>query len=60
MTIKQNQIQCPDCDAAMELDKDLEKGEVVKCKECSVGLEVISVQPIKVEHLPQMEDDWGQ
>ncbi len=57
---KQNQIQCPDCDAEITLNKDMEKGEVIHCKECSAGLEVTSLQPFAVSNLPKMDEDWGE
>lgn len=58
--IKQNQTQCPECDANIVLDKSTEKGEVISCKDCSVELEVVSLQPLIINNLPKMDEDWGE
>lgn len=60
MKKNKNQIQCPDCEGNILLDSSTEKGEVVRCKDCSVDLEVVSLQPLKINHLPKMDEDWGE
>lgn len=57
---KKIQSNCPECDAEINLGKGTEKGEVINCKDCSVQLEVVSLQPLKVHHLPKMDEDWGE
>lgn len=54
------QTKCPDCDAEINFAGSVEKGEVITCKDCSVQLEVISLQPLKINHLPKMDEDWGE
>ena len=54
------QTKCPECDAEIVLDKNTEKGEVIRCKDCTVELEVVSLQPLKINHLPKMDEDWGE
>jgi alpha-aminoadipate carrier protein LysW len=58
--MSKNQAQCPECDAEIILGKNTEKGEVISCKDCSVELEVVSLQPLKINHLPKMDEDWGE
>lgn len=60
MVKKQNQILCPDCEGNIFLDNVTEKGEVVTCKDCSVQLEIVSVQPLKINHAPMLDEDWGE
>jgi len=60
MTKKQNQTKCPDCDGNIFLDITTEKGEVVTCKDCSVSLEVVSLQPLKINLAPKFDEDWGE
>lgn len=60
MSKKQNQAHCPECDAEIILKGDIEKGEVITCKDCSVKLEIVSLQPLKINHLPKMDEDWGE
>ncbi len=60
MINKQNQILCPDCEGSILLDSSTEKGEIVICKDCSVQLEVVSLQPIKVNPAPKLDEDWGE
>ncbi len=60
MTKKQNQAKCPDCDGDIVLGNSTEKGEVIACKDCSVKLEIISLQPLKINLLPKMDEDWGE
>lgn len=60
MAKKQNQIKCPDCQADMIVNNSLEKGEVITCKDCSVDLEVVSLQPLQVTHAPKLDEDWGE
>ncbi len=58
MTYKKT--KCPDCDGDIYLNNTTEKGEVVTCKDCSVQLEVVSLQPVKVNPAPKLDEDWGQ
>lgn len=53
-------IKCLECQAEINLDEDLQKGEVVTCPDCSTDFEVISTVPIKIKLAPAVEEDWGQ
>ncbi|NPV77405.1 MAG: lysine biosynthesis protein LysW [Anaerolineae bacterium] len=50
---------CPECDAELTLD-DIITGEIVVCSDCGVDLEVISLDPLKLELAPMEEEDWGE
>lgn len=51
--------QCPECEAELSLE-DVIQGEIVVCADCGVDLEVISLDPIKLEMAPMEEEDWGE
>ncbi len=50
-------IQCPECDAAIDLDPDdVDEGDVISCDECGAELQVVSLDPLEVE-LYEDEDE---
>jgi alpha-aminoadipate carrier protein LysW len=36
------------------------QGEIVQCPDCGVDLEVVELNPLKVELAPMEEEDWGE
>ncbi len=52
-------VTCPECEAALNL-KEVVQGEIVQCPDCGVDLEVVSVDPLKLELAPMEEEDWGE
>jgi alpha-aminoadipate/glutamate carrier protein LysW len=53
---------CPDCEADVHVDPDVDKGEVVSCEECGIDLEVVGLDPVELdiveaEDLDDDEDD---
>ncbi len=50
---------CPECDAEIALDGAM-VGEILVCSDCGVDLEVISLDPPKVDLAPMEEEDWGE
>ncbi len=53
-------VTCPVCEAELELDVDVELGEIVVCGDCGVELEVTELDPLTVEEAPEVEEDWGE
>ena len=51
---------CPECDAELELGANTEEGEIVVCPDCGVELEVMGINPIKLDLAPEVEEDWGE
>lgn len=51
---------CPECDAEITLDAGTEIGEIIVCPECGVDLEVVSLNPAKVDLAPMEQEDWGE
>jgi alpha-aminoadipate carrier protein LysW len=52
--------QCPVCDGDVPLESDIVMGELLECPDCGTELEVVSVEPPKLDEAPQAEEDWGQ
>lgn len=53
-------VDCPVCDAGVDLADDTIRGELVDCDECGSELEVAGVSPYNLREAPQEEEDWGQ
>ena len=53
-------IKCPECGTEMKLPKDVVENEIVDCGSCGVELEVISLNPLKVDMAPEEQEDWGE
>lgn len=51
---------CPECEAELELGDDVEKSEIVTCSDCGADLEVVSMDPMKLDLAPEEEEDWGE
>ena len=51
---------CSVCEAAVTLPEGCREGELVCCGDCGTELEVISVNPPKLEEAPQVQEDWGE
>lgn len=53
-------MNCPECDATLELPADLIEGEIVPCSDCGAELEVTSTSPVQLQLAPLVEEDWGE
>jgi len=58
--MSQKVAECPECAADVALPADVMEGEIVPCPECGLELEVISLEPLKLEQAPEEEEDWGE
>ena len=52
--------ECPECSAVVNLSKNVEEGEILNCQDCGAELEVVSVNPVKLNLAPKEEEDWGE
>jgi alpha-aminoadipate carrier protein LysW len=48
-------IKCLNCDEIIELEDDVEVGEVVVCPHCEAELEVVSTEPISLVEFEEEE-----
>jgi alpha-aminoadipate/glutamate carrier protein LysW len=53
-------VECTECGGEIELPKTIEISEITTCPDCGAELEVVSVNPIRLELAPEEEEDWGQ
>jgi alpha-aminoadipate/glutamate carrier protein LysW len=53
-------VNCPECEAEINLDANAEVGEIIVCPDCGVDLEIVSLDPAKVEIAPMEQEDWGE
>ncbi len=51
---------CPECTAELKLEDNIQQGEIIVCPDCGVELEVMAVDPLKLELAPEVEEDWGE
>jgi alpha-aminoadipate carrier protein LysW len=50
---------CPECDADVQVDEDMDKGDVVECEDCGTMLEVVGLDPIELDvATEEEEEDW--
>lgn len=52
--------KCPECDAAVAVEADAVKGEIVTCPDCGAELEVTATAPVALALAPEAEEDWGE
>jgi alpha-aminoadipate carrier protein LysW len=53
-------VACIECAADVSFEDDVMEGEIVECPDCGLELEVISLNPLKVDLAPEVEEDWGE
>lgn len=52
--------QCPECDIAIHVAKEMSIGAVVICPHCKTPSEVIKQEPIELTLVPELvEGDWS-
>ena len=52
--------ECTECAGAVTFSRDPLRGEVVRCPECGVELEVTDTAPIALAPAPEVQEDWGE
>ncbi len=53
------EAECPECFGTVKL-VDVMQSEIVQCAECGTELEVVEIEPVKLEPAPEEEEDWGE
>jgi alpha-aminoadipate/glutamate carrier protein LysW len=48
---------CPECEAEIHVDEDVDKGEIINCEECEARLEVVGLDPIEMDFAPEDEGE---
>ncbi|MBU1894806.1 MAG: hypothetical protein KJ983_03190 [Candidatus Omnitrophica bacterium] len=52
---KKDRAKCPRCLDPIEIEDEVEIGDIVYCLNCDAELEVIKIHPIKLRDLEQFE-----
>lgn len=47
---------CPECEAVIDVEDDLEEGQTLDCPECGAELEVVNTNPVELD-LVSNEDE---
>jgi len=53
-------VECPECAGEVGFGRAPLAAEIVRCGECGLELEVVGVDPVRVERAPEVEEDWGE
>ena len=48
---------CPECDAELHVDEEIDKGETLTCNECDSLLEVVGLDPIELDAVASTIDE---
>ncbi len=54
------EAQCPECEATVPMDSNVEMGEILVCPDCGAELEVTGLGPAVLALAPREEEDWGE
>lgn len=60
VAIPQVTLACPVCSGPVAIDEDAVVHELVDCGECASELEIVSLDPARLEEAPESEEDWGE
>lgn len=52
--------ECNICGCNLDLNSDLELGEIIECSDCGTELEVTSINPLLLIEAPSEGEDWGE
>ena len=52
--------ECVECGGSVTLPEDVMANEILPCHDCGTELEVISLEPLRLELAPEVEEDWGE
>jgi alpha-aminoadipate carrier protein LysW len=51
-------VQCPECESNLDIEEDeVDEGEIVSCPECGTDFEVITINPLELNRVPEEEAD---
>jgi alpha-aminoadipate carrier protein LysW len=51
-------VNCPNCDAVLDLDEDeLDEGDTLTCEECGADLSVVGLDPLELETTEEEEEE---
>lgn len=51
---------CPECEADVQVEVNVQVGEIVHCPDCNAELEIVKLVPVALALAPEPEEDWGE
>ena len=48
---------CPDCEAVIEIEDDVEEGARLDCPDCGAELEVVNTNPVELDVITSGEEE---
>lgn len=48
---------CPECEAEIDMDDDVEEGLTLDCPECGAELEVVNTNPLELDAVLNEEEE---
>ena len=48
---------CPECEAVIEVEDDVEEGATLDCPECGAELEVVNTNPMELDVVSSEEEE---
>jgi alpha-aminoadipate carrier protein LysW len=48
---------CPECEAVIEVEDDVEEGATLDCPDCGAELEVVNTNPVELEVISNEEEE---
>lgn len=60
MTTLQTTFNCPECAGDVLLADGVMLHEILPCAHCGAELEVLGLDPVRVDLAPEIEEDWGE
>lgn len=52
--------ECEICSCIINLDENIEIGELLECSDCGTEYEITNLEPITLSEAPMVCEDWGQ
>jgi len=47
---------CPECEAAIDVENDIEEGQRLECPDCGAELEVVNTNPLELDVVSTEEE----
>ena len=53
-------MECPVCAGEVGMSPDTVVNELLDCGECASELEVVSLDPVRLDEATEVAEDWGE
>jgi len=55
-----NRVSCPACGTVIKVEEDSYVGDIMYCPDCSIELEVVKIDPLKVREVKSLVKGFGE